>query len=95
MRKSMAEGLTPKTRLTLQALQLLEQRGFKFVQVRGLTIDKHYDYVEPNFLMLVPMKELPIDESKKDIYEPIESALLKQWANETNSSTEVFISENS
>ena len=60
-----------------------ELRGLaKSVQVKGLTADKHFDYIEPHVLILVPMKELPSEQEKKDIYEPVSSKLLQQWAAE-------------
>jgi hypothetical protein len=93
MRKGESDGKTITTKLSLKELSLLEDKGYRFVQVIGLTLDKHYDYVEPHFLMLIPIKELPIDQSEKGIYEPIGSDLLKQWANDINSSTDVFISK--
>ncbi len=94
MRKGITDGQIAATRLSVEGLQNLEDKGFKFVQVKGLTLDKHYDYVEPHFLLLLPIRELPTDQSKKDIYEPIGSDLLRQWANEVDSSTQVFISGN-
>ena len=59
MRKGITES-NSTTPLTLQMLRKIEDEGFKFVQVKELTLDKHYDYVEPHFLVLVPMKELPL-----------------------------------
>lgn len=83
MRKGITEssGTSP---LTLQLLRQIEDEGYKYVQVKGLTLDKHYDYVEPHFLVLVPMKELPTAQEHKDIYEPVPSGLLQKWAMETN-----------
>jgi hypothetical protein len=66
----------------LKTLQQIDDRGFKYVQVKGFTTDRHYDYVEPQFLVLFPMKELPTDQDLKDIYEPVKSELLRQWAKE-------------
>jgi hypothetical protein len=93
MRKGEADGQGATTPLSLRALQTLEDKGFKFVQVKGLTLDKHYEYIEPHYLLLLPIKELPTDQSNKDIYEPIGSDLLKQWANDSNTNTDVFISK--
>jgi hypothetical protein len=93
MRKGEADGQAATTPLSLKALQILEDKGFKFVQVKGLTLDKHYEHIEPHFLLLLPIKELPVDQSKKDIYEPIGSDLLKQWASDNDSNTDVFISK--
>lgn len=80
MRKGIAEGQAATTPLTLKSLRKIEDEGYKFVQVKGLTADKHFDYIEPHCLILVPMKELPTDQAKKDIYEPVSSKLLQQWA---------------
>lgn len=91
MRKGIAEVNTPTIPLTQSALLKIEKEGFKYVQVKGLTTDKHYDYIDPHFLVLVPMKELPVDQDKKDIYEPISSELLLQWANEKQDYLEVVI----
>jgi hypothetical protein len=94
MRKAVADRRGATTPLSLQALQQLEDAGYKFVQVKGITRDKHYDYSEPSFLILVPIKELPANAEKKDIYEPVNSELLQQWANDKTDSVKVFISIN-
>jgi hypothetical protein len=92
MRKGIAESRMANTQLSLKALQALEQKGYKYVQIKGLTADKHYDYVEPYYWLLVPMKELPVDPTKRDIYEPINSDILKQWAMDI-SDTQYVISD--
>jgi hypothetical protein len=79
--------------LSVQALQDLYKKGYQFVQVKGLNEDNEFDYVEPHYLVLVPIKELPKDQRRKDIYEPVMSDLLIQMANEQSSFTEVLISE--
>jgi hypothetical protein len=80
MRKGIEERRNASTQLSISALQRLEQKGYKYVQIKGLTADKHYEYVEPYYWVLIPMKELPLDPAKRDIYEPINSDILKQWA---------------
>lgn len=91
MRKGIAErGSTPRP-LTKEALAKIEKEGYKYVQIKGLTFDKHYEYVEPHYLVLVPMKELPTDPAQKDIYEPIASKILQQWATEKNDVLEILI----
>jgi hypothetical protein len=74
--------------LTSAAIHILEEKGYKYLQVQGFTIDHHAEYVEPHYLMLVPVKELPLD-----IYEPINSELVNEWiSNAGNSdSLEVFL----
>ncbi len=91
MRKGIAEARTATVEFSAKALDSLQSRGYKFVQVKGLTMDKHYDYVDPYFLVLVPMKELPTDPLKRDIYEPIKSELLYKWAAEKNEYPQILI----
>jgi hypothetical protein len=64
--------------LTTEALLILQQKGYKYLQVQGFTLDHHAEYVEPHYLMLVPVKELS---AHMDIYEPIDSDLINEWAN--------------
>jgi len=65
--------------LTSAALDILQEKGYKYLQVQGFTMDHHAEYVDPHYLMLVPMQELPTDQAKKDIYEPINSDLINSW----------------
>lgn len=91
MRKGITETQKGTTALSVKALNNLEHAGYKFVQVKGLTLDKHFDYVEPHFLVLVPCKTLPTDPMKRDIFEPIPSDLLYKWASEKNEYPEILI----
>ncbi len=91
MRKGLVQATNKAEELTVKALEILQQRGFRYVQIKGLTIDKHFEYVEPYFMMLIPMKELPTDPMKRDIYEPTDSALLYQWAKEKNEYPQILI----
>jgi hypothetical protein len=52
-------------------LQDLKTRGYKYAQIKGLTADKHYDYIVSHFVALVPVNELSLHPDKKDIYEPV------------------------
>lgn len=92
MRKGITEGQA-STPLTVKSLQKMEAEGYKYVQVKGFTMDKHFDYIEPHIMVLVPMKELPTDQNQKDIYEPTNSKLLKQWAAEENESFTILIAD--
>ena len=94
MRKGTTEGKSGTIEFNAKALDSLQNSGYKFVQIKGLTIDKHYDYVEPHFLVLVPFKELPTDPLQLDIYEPIKSELLYKWANEKNEYPQIVIAKN-
>ena len=92
MRKGISESKTATSAFNLDSLHSLTNEGFKFVQVKGFTMDNHYEYVEPHYLVLFPMKELPADPALKDIYEPIDSELLQQWAMEKNEDFEIRVS---
>jgi hypothetical protein len=76
--------------LTAEAIISLQQKGYKYLQVQGFTMDHHAEYVEPHYLMLVPKKELPLD-----IYEPINSELVNEWIknNSSNDRLEVFLAD--
>ena len=75
----------------VEALGSLERQGFKFVQVRGINADLQYDYLAPRILLLIPMRELPADPREKDIYEPIPSQLLQEWAKESDEHFKIFV----
>lgn len=80
-----------KKKLTPASLQSLKKRGFRYVQVQGFSPDKHLDYMEPRYFVLVPLKHLPDEADKKGIYEPIESNILNEWAQAGDEGFEVFL----
>ncbi len=90
MRKGIAEGQSG-TQFSLKSLIDLQSKGYKYVQIKGLTTDKHYDYTDPQLIVLIPFKELSSDPNKKDIYEPIESDILLEWARDTDENFEIVI----
>jgi hypothetical protein len=92
MKKGAVSFQAEAIKLTLEALHNLENSGYKYVQVKGLTIDQHCDYVEPHYIMLLPMKELPTAQINKDIYEPVDSDLLREWARDINETMQILIS---
>ncbi|MEO5685480.1 MAG: hypothetical protein ABIQ88_22730 [Chitinophagaceae bacterium] len=94
MRKGISEGRSGTIEFNAKALDNLQSRGYKFVHVIGLTADNHYDYTDPHCLLLVPLKELPTDPGKRDIYEPINSKLLYKWAGEINDHPRIVIANN-
>ncbi len=93
MRKGVYDASIANTSFSVSAMDDLQKAGFKYFQVKGLTVDNHYEYVEPQMLVLVPFKELPTDPMKKDIYEPIDSELLYRWARETNEFPVIIIAD--
>ncbi|MFM9910137.1 MAG: hypothetical protein ACKVOW_12345 [Chitinophagaceae bacterium] len=93
MRNGIKDAKSGTILFSVEALDKLQKDGYRFVQIKGLNSDKHYDYIEPNSLLLVPYKVLPTDPFKKDIYEPIKSDLLYKWAAENNDYLEIFIAD--
>jgi len=91
MKKARLEAKSGTIKFSIKALEDLQLEGYKFVQIKGLTIDMHYDYVDPHILILIPFRELPTDPLKRDIYEPIKSKLLYKWANEINEYPQIVI----
>jgi len=91
MKNETEKNLPPAAKLTPQALQRLREKGFLYVQVKGLSRDRRPDYMHPRFLILTPIKELPSDPGKKEIYEPINSHILTEWADSPDMGFEVFV----
>ena len=67
----------PFNRMTLD---WMKEDGYKYVQVKGYTHDKRLDYMEPHYLVLVPLKKLSQNGMDIEIYEPITSNILLSWA---------------
>ena len=77
-------------RLTAQNLQNLKDLGFRFVLIKGYTPDWRADSISLNHFILAPVKHLPEDPAEKEIYEPIDSEILLDWAT-PNSEVIAFI----
>ncbi len=93
MRTTRKYEMNGVTEFSVSALNQLLALGFKYVQVKGLTVDKHAEYVEPNLIVLLPCKRLPKAMEKKDIYEPIKSEVLYRWAGESNENPTIVIAK--
>lgn len=94
MKNETKENFGTTAPFTIAALETLKNKGFRYVQVKGFTSDKRLDYMEPRYLVLIPLKELPVDGSTIEIYEPINSKLLLEWANQPRDRMEILISLN-
>ena len=94
MRNETRENFGTTTPFTIAALETLKNKGFRYVQVKGFTSDKRLDYMEPQYLVLIPMKELPVDGSKIEIYESINSQLLLDWAAHPHDGMKILVSLN-
>jgi hypothetical protein len=77
--------------LTKQSLQKLKDSGFRFVLIKGYTTGRRVDYIEVNYFTLVPVKDLPEDPNKKEIFEPLDSDILMQWASFPDDGAKVII----
>jgi hypothetical protein len=94
MRKGIKEGRSGAIVFNQQAIDNLQSKGYKYFQIKGFTIDLHYDYVEPYYILLVPMKTLPTNPADKDIYETIDSGILERWVTDDNHYPEIWIASN-
>jgi hypothetical protein len=91
MKNETKENFGPAVELTLQTLEDLKNKGFRYVRVNAFTQDKRMDYMEPHYFVLVPIKDLQDDPGKKGIYEPINSQLLTDWAHFPNEGIKVLV----
>jgi hypothetical protein len=64
MRKGTTEGYGAMP-FDNNVLQDLKTSGYMYVQIKGLTADKHYDYIALHFAVLVSENELPLNMDKK------------------------------
>ena len=92
MKNETRENFGSTAPLTMAALEALKKRGFRYVQVKGFTADKRLDYMEPRYLVLIPIMALPVDSGKVEIYESIDSKLLRDWASHPGDGMKVLIS---
>ncbi len=93
MKKSLKESESGDLPFCAKTLDDLREKGYKYVQIKGFTIDKHHEYVDPSTLVLFPVRELPLDPLLKEIYEPIESAILYKWADEKNEYPQILFAK--
>ena len=58
----------------------------------GLTPDCHIDFIEPVCILLVPLKELPKENARRDVYEAIDSEIIVAWATNATENRPVTVS---
>ena len=92
MKNSIKENSPKVVELTLQTLEDLQNKGFRYVRVNAFSQDNRPDYMEPHYFVLEPIIDIPEDVNKKGIYEPVNSKLLVEWARLPNERTKVYIS---
>lgn len=78
-------------RLTKESLQELKDLGFRYVLIKGYEVDRCFDLIELNYFTLSPVKELPEDPEEKEIYAPIDSEILMDWACSPDSTVKAYI----
>ena len=91
MKNETREDFGTTAPFTIAVLETLKNKGFQYVQVKGFTSDKRLDYMQPRYMVLIPMKALPVDAGKIEIYESINSQLLLDWATHPRDGMEVLI----
>lgn len=78
-------------RLTRQSLEKLKADGYRFVLVRSYTIARATDYLEMNDFMLTPVRDLPVNRGEMEIFEPIDSDILRDWVDHADYGIKAFI----
>jgi hypothetical protein len=92
MKNNSKEKSCKVVELTLQTLEELFNKGFRYVRVNAFSHDNRPDYMDPHYFVLEPIIDIPEDMDKKGIYEPVNSKLLIEWARLPNERTKVYIS---
>jgi hypothetical protein len=78
-------------KLTRESLQVLKELGFRYVLVKGYTPRRRFDFIELDRFTLVPVKELPEGPGEKEIYAPIDSEILLDWASGPDDGIQAYI----
>ena len=79
-----------QVRLTQKILDQLKERGFQYILVKGYSPGKKMDWIELNSFQLKPVRTLPEDPAEKEIFAPVDSEILQQWASPENN-IEAFV----
>ena len=91
MKNEIRDSFGATTLFTIAALEALKDKGFRYVQIKGFTADKKLDYMEPRYWVLFPLKELS---GEIEIYEPINSQTLMDWATHPRDEMKVLVCYN-
>ena len=81
-------------KLTDKTLQELKDKGFRYVLVKSYTPAQRNNRIELNRFILVPVKELPGDPGEREIFAPIDSDVLTDWAQLSEKGLEAYIDTN-
>ena len=77
--------------MTNETLQELKAKGFKYVLIKDYVPDWHLDQIQLNHFILVPVMQLPTEPAEKEIYAPIDSEILLEWACSLDTTFEAYI----
>ena len=80
MTNEMKKNFDNHVTLTVDALDHLKEKGYQYLQIQGFTMDHHPEYIEPHYLMLVPVKSLTANKATMDVYEEISGETIINWA---------------
>ncbi len=83
MKETTKKQLHPVNAFNPEMLKKIIKDGYKFVKIRGYTHDRRLDYTNPSYMVLIPTKEISPNGMDLEVYEPVGSATLHAWAEET------------
>jgi len=86
----MAKSKSP-VRLTPQILQDLKRSGYRYVLIKDYAVDRRFDFIQLNNFTLTPVRELPEGPGEKEIYAPIDSEIIEEWANSSDAALTAYI----
>jgi hypothetical protein len=92
MKNESKNGSQIKIRLTPQYLQKLKDSGFRYVQIKSYSWDHREDYMTPHYFILTPIKDFFNNPLSNEIYESINSQIIKNWSNSTDDEIPVLVS---
>jgi hypothetical protein len=79
------------SRLTSQAIKVLQELGYQYMVIKGYTPDRRNDHIELNHFMLEPVKQLSEEPGQTGIFAPIDSDIIRDWANQADDGVIAFI----
>ena len=80
MTNEMKKNFDNHSILTMDALDRLKEKGYQYLQIQGFTMDHHPEYIEPHYMMLIPVKSLKANKASMDVYEEISGETIIKWA---------------
>jgi hypothetical protein len=91
MKNALRENFDPSVILTVKVLEDLKENGFQYVKVNAFTCNRREDHIAPQYIVLIPIKDLPKQTNATGIYEPLNSELLQSWASNPDIGASVYV----